>query len=182
MENAIFFAGGAIGAFCKDVFKDNKLIMPRYENGEFFLGFIGGMILGGLAGIFTDHSFVTALMSGFTGANLIQTLVQSAEAKASETEMTIEAIIKMVCKEEQVDPELALRVAKCESNLNPKAININSTGTKDRGLFQINDYWHKEVTDEQAFDPIFSTRFFCKAFLNGNLEWWKASKTCWDKK
>lgn len=181
MQNLIYFVAGAFGAFCKDVFQDNKLVLPRIEKGEFFLGFVGPAILGGLAGIYTDNSIVTAIFSGFTGANLIPSLVNKTEAKETETESTIEGIIRMICKEEQVDPDLAIRVAKCESSLNPKARNINSPTSIDRGLFQINNYYHPEVTDTQADDPIFATRFFCKAFLNGNLDWWKASKTCWDK-
>lgn len=182
MENLIYFTAGAVGALCKDVFQDNKLVLPRIKDGEFFLGFLGGMVIGGLAGIYTDHSFITALFSGFTGASILPTLATQALAKGTETKTTIEGIIRMICKEEQVDPDLAIRVAKCESSLNPKARNINSPTSIDRGLFQINSFYHPDVTDAQADDPIFATRFFCKAFLNGNLDWWKASKTCWDKK
>ena len=29
----------------------------------------------------------------------------------------------------------------------------NPTGSWDRGILQINDYWHSEITDDQAFDP-----------------------------
>jgi hypothetical protein len=181
MENLIYFSAGAVGAFCKDVFQDNKLVLPRIKDGEFFLGFIGGMVIGGLAGIYTDHSFITALFSGFTGASILPSLTAQAVVKISEPDQAIEAIIKMVCKEEMVDPDLAIRVAKCESNLDPRARNINSPTSIDRGLYQINNFYHPSVTDEQADDPIFATRFFCKAFKNGHLDWWKASKKCWDK-
>ncbi len=37
------------------------------------------------------------------------------------------------------DGEVALAVAKAESHLNPTAINVNRNGTKDAGIFQIND-------------------------------------------
>ena len=182
MQNAIYFLGGAIGAFCKDIFQDNKVVLPRIKDGEFFFGFLGGTILGGIAGIYTDNSFYTALASGFAGTHVIPSLVNVLVPKETQAQGTMESIIKMVCEEEKVDPDLAIRVAKCESSLNPKARNINSPTSIDRGLFQINNYYHPEVTDAQADDPIFATRFFCKAFLNGNLDWWKASKTCWDKK
>lgn len=182
MQNLIYFLAGGFGAFCKDVFQDNKLVLPRIEKGEFFLGFIGPAILGGLAGIYTDNSVVTALFSGFTGATLIPSLVKTVTAQNDETQSTMEQIIRMVCREQQVDPDLAVAVAKCESALNPKARNINSPTSIDRGLYQINNFYHPEVTDAQADDPIFATTFFCKAFLNGNLEWWKASKKCWDQK
>ena len=49
------------------------------------------------------------------------------------------------------------------------------------GQCQINDKWHPEVSDNQAYDIIESTKFFCKAFKEGNLYWWDASKKCWNK-
>jgi hypothetical protein len=94
----------------------------------------------------------------------------------------MEQIIRWVAKEEGVDPDLAVRVARCENpRLDPKAVNINKDGSRDRGLFQINSKWHPEVTDEQAFDPVFSTRFFCKAVKEGHLDWWNATRHCWEK-
>ena len=96
-------------------------------------------------------------------------------------EETIEELIRRIAKEEKVDPDLAVRVALCESNLDPKAWNSTSYTGADRGLYQINSYWHPEVSDEQALDPEFSTRFFCKAVKNGHLNWWNASRHCWER-
>ena len=42
---------------------------------------------------------------------------------------------------------IALRIAHCESRLNQNAIHINKDGTKDVGLFQINEYWHGDKGD-----------------------------------
>ena len=94
---------------------------------------------------------------------------------------TVEEIIRMIAEEEGVDVELAVRVAKCESGLDPAARNINTSGSIDRGVFQWNDRWHPEITDEIAFDVEKSTRAFCKAFKNGHLSWWNATKMCWKK-
>lgn len=46
-------------------------------------------------------------------------------------------------------------VVLAESGGNPRAVNVNSDShrSKDRGLWQINDYWHPEVSDAQAFNP-----------------------------
>lgn len=95
---------------------------------------------------------------------------------------TIEQMIRRIAVEEKIDPNLAYWVAYCESGLNPKAKNVNRNGTTDRGLFQINDYWHPYVTDEQAYDPEFSIKFFCNAVKQNKLWWWNASRPCWDKK
>lgn len=92
----------------------------------------------------------------------------------------IETVIRKVAHEEGVDSDLAVRVAQCESGLDPGAVHINAKGSKDRGLFQWNDKWHPEITDEIAFDIEGSTRAFCKAFKNGHIDWWNASKKCWD--
>lgn len=51
--------------------------------------------------------------------------------------------------------EMAVAIALAESGGNPKAVNTNSDKWKsrDRGLWQINDHYHAEVSDAQAFDP-----------------------------
>lgn len=93
---------------------------------------------------------------------------------------SIEDTIKRIAKAEGVDPNLALRVAKCESGLNPAIQNENTLGSLDRGLYQWNNRWHPEITDEVAFDVEESTLAFCKAVKAGHLDWWNASKKCWD--
>lgn len=46
-------------------------------------------------------------------------------------------------------------IAHAESSLNPKAClrNTDAHHTLDRGIIQINNYWHSEVSDACAFDP-----------------------------
>lgn len=50
---------------------------------------------------------------------------------------------------------IAIAIALAESGGDPNAIHHNSdkNQTTDRGLWQINNYWHKEVSDSIAFDP-----------------------------
>ena len=180
-EIILLFIAGAIGSITKDIIEDNSLVLPHKSNSHLVLGFLGGAIIGGVAGIATNNSIQTAFLAGYAGTSIIENLTMSQKKLDAPPKKTIEQIIRMIAKEETVDPDLAVRVAKCESSLNPKAINTNRDGTRDRGLFQINERWHPQVTDEQAFDPIFATRFFCRAFKNGNLRWWNASKHCWDK-
>lgn len=92
----------------------------------------------------------------------------------------IEATIRKIAKQEGVDPDLAVRVARCESGLDAGAVHINAKGSKDRGLFQWNDKWHPEITDDIAFSIEGSTHAFARAFKEGHLDWWSASKKCWD--
>lgn len=180
-EILTLFLAGAIGALAKDILEDGGLQMPFKKDGIFYVGFIGAMIIGGFVGYVVDGGLLEAGLAGFTGYAAIGAMIGKKKNKDPESTASIETMIRFVCKSEGVDAELALKVAKCESALNPKATNTNTDGSIDRGLFQINSKWHPEVTEEQAFDPIFSTKFFCQAFKNGNLKWWNATQSCWDK-
>ena len=96
--------------------------------------------------------------------------------------LKIKEMIKRVAKEYGIREEIAIGVARCESNFNPKATNKRGNHPSysiDRGLYQINSYWHSEVKDIQAFDSEFSIRFFCQAVKDGHLDWWNSSKRCW---
>lgn len=48
----------------------------------------------------------------------------------------------------------AVAVALAESSGFTRALLVNENCTRDRGLWQINDYWHPEVGEQQAFDPV----------------------------
>lgn len=176
----ILFLAGALGALSKDVIQDGSIKLPRKINGDLSLGFLGGMVTGGIAGYFIDGNPTTAFLSGYAGTSVIENLLAKQKEIVVPVKSITEQIIRKVSKEESVDPDLAVRVAKCESNLECKAVGINNDGSRDRGLYQINDKWHPEVSDEEAFNPILATRFFCKAFKSGNLSWWNATKKCWD--
>ena len=93
----------------------------------------------------------------------------------------VKELIQRVAEVEEVDTDLALNVAFCESSYNSLAVGNNYNNTIDRGLYQWNDYYHPEITDEMAFDPYIATKEFCKAVKAGNLYWWNSSKVCWSK-
>jgi len=70
----------------------------------------------------------------------------------------------------------AIAVALAESsgytgarNVNP-ATETNPQATTDRGLWQINDYWHPEVTDAQADDPLEAARAAFR-ISGGGTDW-----------
>jgi len=178
-EYLLVVLGGMVGALLKEVLDDNCLKLPSIAQGKVNLGFFGSIMVGAFVGYAVDGSFITAAMAGYAGFSIIQNLVPSTKNIITSGDISIQEIIKYIAGQEGIDPELTIKVAKCESNLDPAAININADGSRDRGLFQINDKYHPEITDEQAFDAITSTRFFCKAFKTGNLSWWNSSKKCW---
>ncbi len=172
---------GALGALIKDILNDNKISLPKKIDDTLILGSLGGIITGAILGYLIDGSLITAFLAGYSGKNVIENLLTGKKTDNEVQTQSIEEIIKYTAQQENVDPDLAVRVAECESKLNPSAIYINQDGSRDRGIFQINDKYHPEVTDEQAFDPVFSTKFFCKAFKEGHLSWWNATKQCWSK-
>ena len=48
---------------------------------------------------------------------------------------------------------ISIAVSLAESSGWTQAVLVDSDCSRDRGLWQINSYWHSEVTDAEAFDP-----------------------------
>jgi len=89
---------------------------------------------------------------------------------------TVEQTIRRIAKEMDFKwTDYLVRLAYCESRLNPLAVNDrnnNPAHSKDRGLFQLNDYWHKNVPDSVAFDAEASTRWAIEKINNGGQGIW----------
>ena len=66
---------GAIGALVKEIIGDNKLQLPRIQNGDLVLGFIGSLIIGATVGYLVDHSALMAFFAGYTGFSALSSLV-----------------------------------------------------------------------------------------------------------
>lgn len=179
-EYALVFLAGCIGALLNDVLKDGAIELPSLKDGKFYFGCFGGILAGGIVGYLTDGSFTSALTAGFAGSSALPRLLLAKEPEVEITQQDPQKIIHTICQKNEVDSGLALRVAKAESNFLVTAVHTNTDGSRDRGLFQINEKYHPEVTDAQAFDPYFSTQFFCDAVKAGKLSWWSASASVWD--
>jgi len=54
--------------------------------------------------------------------------------------------------------EEGIAVVAAESGRDPNAKHVNADGSVDRGLWQINNVAHPDVTDATAFDPVLSTK------------------------
>lgn len=140
---------------------------------------IGGLILkfSGMDG--TVGAILTAIVLFYFGKKELVDKNKEKNPPTAKVE-TVEATIRRIAKAEGVASDLAVRVARCESGLNPNAKHTNPQGSIDRGLYQWNSRWHKEITDEVAFDIEKSTLAFCGAVKAGHLSWWDATKKCWD--
>lgn len=73
----------------------------------------------------------------------------------------------------------AVAISWHESRGNPDALNDkNNTpaGSRDRGLWQINDHWNPSVTDACAFDPECSTAYAAKLYRENGWKPWATFK------
>lgn len=98
------------------------------------------------------------------------------EQDLSNTTSPVSLIKKVAIEEGFTDVNLLLRIAECESSLNPCAKNATSSAT---GLFQILDMHGLSV--EERCNPEIATRWTINKINNGGLNAWNASKHCWNK-
>ena len=71
-----------------------------------------------------------------------------------------------------------IRIAKAESRMNPLDMGVNTNGTVDRGLFQINSC-HKDLNNADAFDFQKNIRYAYGLFLKEGTTPWNSSKSKW---
>ncbi|HCX96749.1 MAG TPA: lytic transglycosylase [Spirochaetaceae bacterium] len=57
-----------------------------------------------------------------------------------------------------VRPSLAFAVAYVESRYNPKARSVNTSGSLNSGLFQLNSSVFDKISEKQVFDPYHNAR------------------------
>ena len=58
---------------------------------------------------------------------------------------------------------MAMAIVECESKFNPNALFCgNDNGSCDRGLWQINDYWHPNVSNAEAYNWELATDYAWK--------------------
>ena len=74
MDYVIYFATGFLGGLIHEVVDDNRLKLPKIENGEVMLGFLGSAVIGGVVGIIADNNPINALLAGYVGISVITNL------------------------------------------------------------------------------------------------------------
>jgi hypothetical protein len=70
-------------------------------------------------------------------------------------------------------PDYLVRLAFCESSLNPLAVGDSG---KSRGLFQIHKNYHPNITDQEAFDIEFSTKWTIEQINLGKQSMWTCNE------
>ena len=89
-------------------------------------------------------------------------------------EMTIE---QKICNSSQGEYcELLIKLAKCESSLNPDAIHVNKNGSADLGIMQINTI-HKDISNSDKFNVEKAVKWTLEKIKKGDGNIW----VCWNK-
>ena len=84
-----------------------------------------------------------------------------------------EEIIRQIAQEHNFQwPDYLIRLADCESKLNQFALNNNGIHGIDRGIFQINDRYQPQISNECAFDIRCATEFTMEKINQGFQELW----------
>lgn len=114
-----------------------------------------------------------------TGCVLPTVPVVKAAEPIIKSPVTVEEKIRASFPE---DPDMAVKVAFCESSLNPNAKHTNSSAS---GLFQIiKGTWRGYKCGDNQFDPDQNIECARKIYLRngwGSTASWAASKPCWSK-
>jgi predicted RND superfamily exporter protein len=100
--------------------------------------------------------------------------------KQLETRVATELkIMELAKKENFKHTSYLIRLIDCESMLG--LYNENTKGnhpatSKDRGIAMINDYWHKNITDQQAYNQDFAIKWTMKMIDKGYQHRWSCDK------
>jgi hypothetical protein len=71
-----------------------------------------------------------------------------------------------------------IKIAKCESGYREDAINKNTNGTIDRGIFQLNSI-HKNISNADAFTFESNIKYAWNMFKAQGTNPWNSSIKCW---
>jgi hypothetical protein len=135
------------------------------------------MALIALVGIYNTHNFLTPVEASAPYARQNNTF-PIAEDKDISTLSVKDRILIEAQKANFKWPEYLLKLANCESRLNEFAENTqgNKPPSKDRGVFQINDYWQRQVPDSVAYNVEEATRWTMAKINAGYQHLWACDR------
>ena len=107
-------------------------------------------------------------------------MIESAAGGQEITIKTSEDLIREQARANNLDEEKIIFIARCESQIEPDALgdghlvcSRTQERVRSRGVWQINNCAHPEISDEQAFDLEWSTDWAIEIFKKGEetKEW-----------
>ncbi len=101
---------------------------------------------------------------------------------------TIALAIEQIAKDQKVDPEPLLEIARCESRYRQYdedgSVLRGTHNPRDVGIFQINERFHLEQSHELGYDIYTAEgniRYAIWLSEKEGIGHWSASKPCWGK-
>ncbi len=91
---------------------------------------------------------------------------------------SVEKLIEYWAKESKANAQQMLKIAQCESDLDPKAKNPKSTAS---GVFQFVEGTWREKCRGNVFDASDNVRCAAQLIASGELSHWEESKKCWSQ-
>ena len=103
--------------------------------------------------------------------------ILSLQTRVEKLEM--EQMVRAIAAKYDVDVEKLVAVIKCESGMNPNAVNRNKNGTTDFGLCQFNDYWYRDIISPEIalHHPEVAVNIMCHAWVQGKAKDWICFRT-----
>ncbi len=123
----------------------------------------------------------TQLLSTTVEAPIMPEFESSISIPIPEYTIEPQAELSLLAYKYKVNESLIYDIAACESGWNINAINVNTNGTKDYGLLQINDT-HKLDAKNRGFDITKypdNLEYGIILFKENGTNPWRASKQCW---
>ena len=78
-------------------------------------------------------------------------------------------------------PYVFVDIARCESGSDPAAVHLNANGSRDHGLWQINDRWWKPLFENlDPYDPVDNAAMAAVVYAEQGLDAWEPSRNCWE--
>lgn len=105
-------------------------------------------------------------------------VVESVQAEIINSTPAINEVLRMIT-DAGIDITKAVALNKCEGNFKADVVvpvknKLGQVTSYDRGQWQINSYYHKEVSDTCAYDLICSTREFIRIQQQKGWSEWNA--------
>lgn len=78
-------------------------------------------------------------------------------------------------------PDVFVDIARCESASDPTAVHLNPNGSRDHGLWQINDRWWRPLFESlDPYDPVDNAAMAALVYAEQGLAAWEPSRHCWE--
>ena len=132
----------------------------------FFLG--AGLVLAPIAAGSSGLAPVAAISSFISG--LVRGVNPNVPASGGALSATAVAALAKATGVPADQLATAVAIAMAESGLQPNATHVNTDGSVDRGLWQINNAAHPDVSDSSAFDPVTAAQDMLN-ISNGGTNW-----------